>query len=186
MISETGWTTFHIGLIVTGNVEEQSIAKPLNRLFSKLCDEQDPPRCNVVFQVIRKIGQLTPRSKGHVSRELFMPGPGRKRIPTKDEELISLPARAFLSKHSGPGVESFVILLDDLERRELGQAFKRYREAFDVPNPNARDQFCVHFLVNMVEAYFLADPNHQSEVESRSKNLNPRPTSKRSPIPRIF
>ena len=57
----------------------------------------------------------------------------------------------------------FVILIDDLEHDHIHQAadvFQRYRSAFDTILTSAehRARTSVHFLVNMLEAYFLLTP----------------------------
>ena len=73
-----------------------------------------------------------------------------------------MPARHFLTKKS----DTFVLLVDDLEADRSDQRqeiFDRYRRALDTI---VRSQACrasVHFLVNMLEAYFLA---HSAAVNS--------------------
>ena len=84
-----------------------------------------------------------------------MIGSGKK-IPDRDEQDIGLPARAFLSSET-----DFVILVDDLEAGrsgEIQQIFDRYRLALDtiLQSDQAR-RASVHFLVNMLEAYYFAD-----------------------------
>ena len=82
-----------------------------------------------------------------------------KGIPNRDEEDIGLPARRFLSSAADT---NFVILVDDLERRRSGksrQIFDRYRSALDtiLRRPDQARRASVHFLVNMLEAYYFAD-----------------------------
>ena len=84
-----------------------------------------------------------------------MTGSG-KTIPDKDAETIGLPARTFLSSET-----HFVILIDDLEAgraEEIRQIFDRYRLALDTMlQPDQARRASVHFLVNMLEAYYFAD-----------------------------
>lgn len=141
-----GWRFCRFGLIVTGKTEEQCLPK-LFRSFLKTG--------RFSFEVIRKIGQRSPIESSR--RRLRMIGSG-KAIPNRDEEEIGLPARGFLS--SGTDT-NFVILVDDLERRRSGksrQIFDRYRSALDtmLQSDQAR-RASVHFLVNMLEAYYFAD-----------------------------
>ena len=79
-----------------------------------------------------------------------------KRIPDKDTAEIGLPAREFLSSDS-----RYVLLIDDLEAGRAGeiqQIFERYRNGFDgVLTENQGRRASVHFLVNMLEAYYFAD-----------------------------
>ena len=86
-----------------------------------------------------------------------------KRIPDKDATDIGLPARQFLSSES-----SFVILIDDLEAtrsKEIQQVFGRYRLALnDMLEPNQIRRASVHFLVNMLEAYYFADAQAVNSV----------------------
>jgi hypothetical protein len=78
-----------------------------------------------------------------------------KRIPDRDEE-VGLFARRYLSSDF-----DYVILVDDLEhdhRDQVEEVFQRYRVALDTMlqpvGSNARAS--VHFLVNMLEAYYFA------------------------------
>lgn len=86
-----------------------------------------------------------------------------KRIPDRDATDIGLPARDFLSSEY-----SFVVLVDDLEARRSGdirQVFDRYRLALDeVLRPNQIGRASVHFLVNMLEAYYFADAQALNQV----------------------
>jgi hypothetical protein len=136
---------FRFGLIVTGEGER----KHLPKLFSSLTATGI---CN--FQVIRHIGQRSPILSS--KRRIRMVGRGEM-IPTKDEEEIGLPAR----KHLGDDSCCFVILVDDLEharREHAKEVFDRYRLSLDtILTPIQRPRASVHFLVNMLEAYYLAD-----------------------------
>jgi hypothetical protein len=82
----TGFTFRHVGLIVTGEGEEQFLPRFLRAL---LIDG------DCTFEVVRRIGQRSEvRSP---ARRLRMVGSG-KVIPTIDEEQIGLPARRFLTE----------------------------------------------------------------------------------------
>ena len=86
-----------------------------------------------------------------------------KRIPDRDATDIGLPARGFLSSEY-----SFVVLVDDLEATRSGdirQVFDRYRLALDAMlRPNQMGRASVHFLVNMLEAYYFADAQALNQV----------------------
>ena len=133
------------GLIVTGRGE----AKFLHLLFRAIMG-----RAHCTFCVIRRIGQRNPITAPH--RLLRMAGTA-KRLPTKDEEEIGLPALAYLRQYS----RSAVLLIDDLEadrRTHAADVFRRYRNALDavLATTEVRQRASVHFLVNMIEAYYFA------------------------------
>ena len=79
-----------------------------------------------------------------------------KLIPDRDAEEIGLPSRRFLSSYDG-----YVLLIDDLEEGrspDIQQIFDRYRLALDTMlTENQAHRASVHFLVNMLEAYYFAD-----------------------------
>jgi len=80
-----------------------------------------------------------------------------KEIPDRDAKDIGLPARRYLSNES-----TFVLLLDDLESSRRGIArdvYQRYRDAMNCILGDASNRASVHFLVNMLEAYYFADPD---------------------------
>lgn len=134
------------GLIVTGKGERNHLPK----LFRSLLPTGI---CN--FEVIGFTGQRSPIMSNRV--KLKMVGSGQT-IPDKDATEIGFPARKYLQS----GNCSFVILLDDLEydRQALVQeVFNRYRLAFDtiLVDESQRTRASVHFLVNMLEAYYFAD-----------------------------
>ena len=138
------WRFFEFGLIVTGEGEEEF----LPTLFRSLAATG---RCS--FKVIRRIGQRSPiRSQ---RRRLRMLGSG-KQIPNRDAAEIGLPTRKFLSSAG-----RYVLLIDDLEAERAGdiqRIFERYRGGFDsVLTENQGRRASVHFLVNMLEAYYFAD-----------------------------
>jgi hypothetical protein len=132
------------GLIVTGKGERNF----LRRLFSGL---ESHAGCS--FRVLRKIAQ---RSAITETRRLRMVGRGNVILP-KDAEEIGLTARRFLRNEPC----NFVILLDDVEhdrRDQLPAIWQRYRTAIDTMlQPHERKRASVHFLANMLEAYYFAD-----------------------------
>jgi hypothetical protein len=140
----TAWRFFRFALFVTGQGERDF----LPGLFRGLTTDG---YCH--FRVVHQIGQRSPiRSK---SRQLKMVG-RRQIIPDRDED-IGLKARKYLAENF-----DFIVLVDDLEqaRAEIADAvYARYRAAFDVMlHPlGLENQASVHFLVNMLEAYYFAD-----------------------------
>lgn len=135
-----------IGLIVTGRGEESFLPQLFRSLMA---------RAHCVFSVIRRVGQRSPVTAPR--KLLSMVGTGRK-LPTKDEEEIGLPVLRYLQRYP----DSYAIVIDDLEgtRREAAEAvFARYRTALDeVLAPSGLEsRAAVHFLVNMLEAYYFAD-----------------------------
>lgn len=144
------WRFVRFGLIVTGHTE----ARCLPDLFRIMAATGT---CN--FQVIRKVGQRSPRSP---ERQLQMVGRGKK-IPDKDANEIGFPARSFLACK-----DSYVLLVDDLEADRSGQRqqiFDRYRSALDtILDARQANRSSVHFLVNMLEAYFFGDSDAVNSV----------------------
>ena len=142
--SASAWRFFRFGMIVTGKGEEEF----LPALFRSLAATG---RCH--FRVIRRIGQRSPIQSSR--RQLRMIGSG-KRIPDRDAVDIGLPSRRFLSSD-----DRYVLVIDDLERRrstDIQQIFDRYRLALDrMLTENQANRASVHFLVNMLEAYYFAD-----------------------------
>jgi hypothetical protein len=133
------------GLIVTGKGEEQFLPS----LFRAL---METGRCT--FKMLRRIGQRSPITS---SRRRYQMGKRGQVIPDKDEVEIGLEARKYLVRTAN----SFVLLVDDLEGdRAAIQAdvFRRYRDVLDRMLGDHRHRASVHFLVNMLEAYFFADP----------------------------
>lgn len=146
-----GWRHFRFGLIVTGDTEEHCLPD----LFRILASHG-----NCSFTVIRRIGQRSPIRSA--KRKRMMVGTG-KRIPDRDAEQIGFPARRFLSDTG-----DFVILVDDLESsrsREVDEVFDRYRSALDtILRDSMSPKAAVHFLVNMLEAYYFADARAVNQV----------------------
>ena len=140
----TAWPFYHFGLIVTGEAEREC----LPALFRSIAATG---KCR--FEVIRRVGQRS--AIRSAKRQLKMVGSG-KEIPDRDATDIGLPARRHLL--SKPG---FVVLVDDLEADrsdDVDQVFARYRLALDTMlKPDQVRRASVHFLVNMLEAYFFAD-----------------------------
>ncbi len=136
---------FNFGMIVTGKSEREH----LPRLFRSLSAAGVS-----AFKVFRFIGQRSPIVSK--ARRLKMLGEG-KAIPSMDEQEIGLPARRFLSDDKC----NFLILIDDLEhtrRKQARQILERYRTSFDaVLKDEQKSRASVHFLVNMLEAYYFAD-----------------------------
>lgn len=135
------------GLIVTGEAEERS----LPRLFKALAR-----RAPCHFEVIRRIGQRTPRGP---RRQLAMVGSG-KLVADRDMTDFGIPARSYLDRH---GEHAHVLLVDDLEwdRKDLhAEVFERYRRTLDAAlfDPRKRRRAAVFFLVMMLEAYYFAVP----------------------------
>ena len=149
--NQEDWQFSCFGLIVTGRTEEECL--PL--LFRSISASG---KC--AFAVIRRIGQRSPVKSE--KRKLQMVGSG-KSIPDKDATDIGLPARRFLERES-----SFVVLVDDIEARrsgEIQQVYDRYRVALDtILRPNQIGRASVHFLANMLEAYYFADAQALQQV----------------------
>ena len=138
------------GLIVTGECEEAH----LPHLFRCLMAAG-----NCTFNIVRRIRQRDSRGP---RRELKMVGEGKK-IPDRDQNEIGIPVRIFLNNNQ----DSFVLLIDDLEqnrRKEVENILKRYRTALDVMLLDRKRRASVHFLANMLEAYFYADPKSVKEA----------------------
>ena len=133
---------FHFGLIVTGETEEEHLPKLFKSLMATgIC----------TFEVVQRVGQL-----GTITSEERLKALGnRKDIPSQEAK-IGLAARRYLITD----VCHFVLLIDDLEHSRRNQAqeiFDRYRTALDTVLDTLKHRASVHFLVNMLEAYYLAD-----------------------------
>ena len=133
---------FHFGLIVTGKTEEQHLPKLFKSLMATgIC----------AFEVIRRVDQL----KVITSEKRLKALNNGKDIPSIDAK-IGLAVRRYLMTD----VCHFVLLIDDLEhdrRNEAQQDFDRYRLALDTVLDTLKHRASVHFLVNMLEAYYFAD-----------------------------
>jgi hypothetical protein len=142
--SEQSCYLFEFGLIVTGETEEQHLPSLFKNLMATgIC----------TFKIVCRIGQLSPRTSQ--KREIKMVGSG-KIIPDKDAENIGLPAKEYLSENQC----RYLLLIDDLEKDRVNQAqqvFQRYRDALNTILKKQKHRASVHFLVNMIEAYYFAD-----------------------------
>jgi hypothetical protein len=146
-------TFARFGLIVTGEAEERFLPK----LFKAF-----PRRAPCHFEVIRRIGQRSPRSSG---RQLAMVGSG-KQVADRDMTDFGFPARSYLERH---GERAHVLVVDDLEwdrRAAHREVFERYRRTLDAAlfDPRQRCRAGVFFLVMMLEAYYFADSRTLCEV----------------------
>jgi hypothetical protein len=140
----SSWRFCRFGLIVTGRGEESFL--PL--LFRSLAAGG---HCS--FKVLRRIGQRSPITAE--KKLLRMVGTG-KQIPHKDMEDFGYPARRALNADG----YHFVIVVDDLERDRAPvahQVYDRYRATLDNILLAQKHRASVHFLVNMLEAYYFAD-----------------------------
>lgn len=149
--AEPHWRFYRIGLLVTGRGEEEFLPSFFRSIAATgLCS----------FRVVRRIRQLSPIQSER--RRLRMIGSG-KRIPTRDTEQIGLPARQFISSE-----DRLLLLIDDLEASRsdcIRQIFDRYRMALDeVLTEEQARRASVHFLINMLEAYYFADTRAVNEV----------------------
>jgi len=137
---------FHFGLIVTGKSEREHLPKLFQSLMATgIC----------TFKVIRFIGQRGPITSKKRKIEIIDSG---KTIPGKDVRDIGFPARQYLTEDSCHAV----LIVDDLEhdrREQAQQVFDRYRLALDTMliADDQKRRAAVHFLVNMLEAYYFAD-----------------------------
>jgi hypothetical protein len=143
MVNTPAWKYFRFALLVTGKGEEQFLSK----LFRSLEAEGD-----CTFKVDRRVKQLRPITS---LKKQKITGTDLE-LPRKDED-IGLVARGCFSK----GFD-YVILVDDLEHdwtKLFDETFRRYREALDrlLRPQGTQAKASVHFFVNMLEAYYLAD-----------------------------
>ena len=131
---------FRFGLIVTGETEEEHLPKLFKSLMATgIC----------TFEVVRRVGQLDAITSEERLRALG----NRKDIPSKEAK-IGLAARRYIEVDDC----RFVLLIDDLEydrKDQAQQVFDRYRLAFDRILNELKHRASVHFLVNMLEAYYL-------------------------------
>jgi hypothetical protein len=97
-----------------------------------------------------------------------MVGSGKK-IPNKDAVRIGFPARDHLLKDPC----TYILLLDDLEYDRTDRApqiFDKYRNVLDTILLDQKHRASVHFLVNMLEAYYFADAATVNAVLGTSLN----------------
>ena len=159
------WAYFRFGLIVTGETEQEHLPKLFKSLMATgICH----------FEIIRKTEQRTPSTAR--SQRPDVVGTNQM-IETKDELEIGLPALGYV-RRSGC---HFVLLIDDLEhsrRDQVLDVFNLYRTVFDTVLNTLKHRASVHFLVNMLEAYYFADaqainavletslPDYEGDVET--------------------
>ena len=136
---------FEFVLFVTGETEEIHLPNLFRNLMATgICK----------FIVKERIPQLSPiTSKKRLGKIVG----SNNKITTKEEDKIVFPARKYLSENQC----SYLLLIDDLENDRASQSqqvFERYRNALDTClNQEQRKRASVHFLVNMIEAYYFAD-----------------------------
>jgi uncharacterized protein DUF4276 len=137
------WPFFRVALLATGKGEAQF----LPTLFRSLVAEG-----HCTFKVACKIEQQRPITSVKRIEKMVRTG---KQLTSRDEN-IGLLARNLLR-----GKFDYVILVDDLEhdfRDQAQDVFRRYRDALDTMlHPvGLSARASVHFLVNMLEAYYFA------------------------------
>ncbi len=133
-----------VGLIVTGEGEERFLEYLFRTIMS---------RANCKFEVIRRFPQLSPITS---PKKLKVTGADHP-VMSRDEEL-GLAAWGYLRRYPC----SLVVVIDDLEgaRRDIApRVFQRYRSALDsvLQTAGCSNRAAVHFLVNMLDAYYFAD-----------------------------
>jgi hypothetical protein len=159
-MNQTPARFFKFALLVTGKGEERDQFLP--RLFRSLMADG-----NCSFQIGRRISQrgpITSKKKKNQQKVTGVADTIPSKIPNKDADTIGIPARAYFNQ----GFD-YVILIDDLEADRGPHAnlvFQRYRNALDTFLSPLGKENCasVHFLVNMVEAYYFADASAINEV----------------------
>ena len=80
---------------------------------------------------------------------------------------------SYIIPHLSEKGYTYVLLLDDLEHNRTDQAqqiFERYRDALDPILRDQKHRASVHFLVNMLEAYYFADAATVNAVLGTSLN----------------
>ncbi len=159
------WAYFRFGLIVTGDTEKEHLPKLFRSLMATgICH----------FEVVRKIEQRSPKTS--TGQNPTVVGTNQK-TEKKDELEIGLPARGYVRRSDC----HFVLLIDDLEysrRNQSLEVFNLYRTVFDTVLNTLKHCASVHFLVNMLEAYYFADaqainavletslPDYEGDVET--------------------
>lgn len=160
----SGWERIRIGLLVTGEGEEQFIVKMLRALAQS-------GRC--ILQVVRRMPQLSPRTSAKPKR-VTMAGT-KKGVFGRDAE-YGLEARKWMiAQHDD--VPRFVVVLDDLEHDTVAKGmarekYARYRAALDTILGADADRAAVHFFHYMVEAYYFGDLATVSAVVGQPVNAS--------------
>ena len=140
------WFYARFLLVVTGIGEEQFLPDLFSQLTaSGICR----------FDVFARIGQLNPITS--TSRRLKMVGTNRSASSKEDD--LGLRIRGHLMRDP----HTYVLIVDDLEHERRSQCdavYSRYRDILDrFLNESDRARASVHFLVNMLEAYYFAHPD---------------------------
>lgn len=133
-------------LFVTGKGEE----KHLHKLFSAL--SEIAPSAFIVAARVDQLGAI--KSSKRLRRETVVGT--NKSIPDRLFNKVVAPIRRYVTEDPC----NFVILMDDLEYERIKDGekiFERYRELLDKGLGSETSRGSVHFLANMVEAYFFAD-----------------------------
>lgn len=133
----------YFGLIVTGDSEKGHLTGLFKSLMSTGC---------CTFKFIGKVPQRRPITSER--RKLRKVGKGSL-IPDKDVDFVKI-ARRFFLDHP----DDFVLLIDDMDGWEdrASNVFERYRAGLNsILNSEQQQRAAVHFLVNMLEAYYFAD-----------------------------
>jgi hypothetical protein len=149
MATDSTWPIYRFGLLVTGKGERKHLLKLFRSLqATQLCKFK-------VDQRIKQRSPITSQRRQRGFKKLSLKGKG---IP-KDDEMLALRVRGYMINDQ----YDYVLLIDDLEydQRPVAQEkFNRYREAIDyLLKDEQKSRVAVHFLVNMLEAYFFADAN---------------------------
>lgn len=145
------WRFVKFGLLVTGRGEMEFLPDFFRAVMQT-------GQCS--FQVIGRIQQLAPVSSSQ--RKAEMVGK-RGQVFDKNEQMIGAVARRFIQEDA----DHFVLVIDDLEadhRNRAGEKFERYRRPLDALLGKNRWRAAVHFLRNMLEAYYLAHAQAVNDV----------------------
>lgn len=149
------WRFVRIGLVVTGDSERDFLCD----LFRAIAATG-----HATFLTIRQTGQRTALSDKRIDQY----GKRGKDIPDRDAQ-IGYEIRRFVAQP-----EHFAVWIDDLEsahRPNAAAKFQRLEQTLDAivgKVPDLRRRCSVHFLVNMLEAYYFADTAAVNRV-----NMNP-------------
>ena len=143
---------FH--LLVTGKGERDFIGRLLGAVVEGHA---------AAFMRPEFVGQWT---TGQQSRKELKVTGTLKHIPTEFERKVTLQTAQWLRKDP----DCFVLLIDDLEHSRAPAAqevFAYYRSALDKAlgeDDDPKRRASVHFLVNMLEAYYFAHPEAVNQV----------------------
>ncbi|GAK53138.1 hypothetical protein U14_04398 [Candidatus Moduliflexus flocculans] len=135
----------YFGLIVTGDSEKGHLPNLFKSLMSTGC---------CTFKIIGQVPQRRPITSEQ--KKLKKIGKGSL-IPDRDEDFVKIARRFFQDYPCG-----FVLLIDDMDGWEerASDVFKRYRLGLNTMlNSEQQQRAAVHFLVNMLEAYYFAEAN---------------------------